>query len=121
MHGGAEAFEYLVGEPELNEAFNRAMADTTEMAVDYLMAAYSFEAYPTVVDVGGGVGRLLSAILKVTPTARGVLYDLPHAARRSPTRVAPARCRRSSGVAGGIVLRQRSHGWRRLRAQDDPA
>jgi C-methyltransferase len=84
LHGGAEAFEYLIGEPELNEAFNRAMADTTEMAVDYLMAAYAFEAYPTVVDVGGGVGRLLSAILRVTPTSRGVLYDLPHAVAEAP-------------------------------------
>ncbi len=84
MRGGAGAFEYLIGEPELNDAFNRAMADTTEMAVDYLMAAYPFKAYPTVVDVGGGVGRLLSAILKVTPTSRGVLYDLPHAVAEAP-------------------------------------
>jgi C-methyltransferase len=81
---GMEAFDYLVGEPELNEVFNRAMADTTEMAVDYLMAAYSFDDYQTVVDVGGGVGRLLSAILKATPSARGVLYDLPHALAEAP-------------------------------------
>jgi len=81
---GMEAFDYLVGEPELNEVFNRAMADTTEMAVDYLMAAYSFDDYQTIVDVGGGVGRLLSAILKATPTARGVLYDLPHALAEAP-------------------------------------
>lgn len=81
---GMEAFDYLVGQPELNEVFNRAMADTTEMAVDYLMAAYSFDDYQTVVDVGGGVGRLLSAILKATPTARGVLYDLPHALAGAP-------------------------------------
>lgn len=81
---GMEAFDYLVGEPELKEVFNRAMADTTEMAVDYLMAAYSFYDYQTVVDVGGGVGRLLSAILKTTPSARGVLYDLPHALAEAP-------------------------------------
>ena len=31
------------------------------------------------VDVGGGVGRLLAAILAATPTAHGVLYDLPQA------------------------------------------
>jgi C-methyltransferase len=81
---GMEAFDYLVGEPELNEVFNRAMADTTEMALGYLMAAYSFDDYQTVVDVGGGLGRLLAAILTATPTARGVLYDLPHALVDAP-------------------------------------
>jgi C-methyltransferase len=83
MHG-MEAFEYLVREPEFNAVFNRAMADTTEMAVDYLLAAYSFDDYQTVVDVGGGVGRLLCAILEATPSARGVLYDLPHALAEAP-------------------------------------
>ncbi len=76
---GADAFDYLSREPELAEAFNRAMADTTEMTVASLMAAYSFDSYSTVVDVGGGVGQLLAAILAATPTARGILYDLPHA------------------------------------------
>jgi hypothetical protein len=81
---GVGGFDYLVEDPEFNAVFNRAMADTTEMAVDYLTAAYSFDAYPTVVDVGGGVGRLLCAILEATPTARGVLYDLPHAIAEAP-------------------------------------
>jgi C-methyltransferase len=76
---GTDAFDYLRREPELAEAFNRAMAETTEMTVASLMAAYSFDPYPTVVDVGGGVGQLLAAILAATPTARGILYDLPHA------------------------------------------
>lgn len=76
---GTNAFDYLSREPELADAFNRAMAETTEMTVAPLMAAYSFDPYSTVVDVGGGVGRLLAAILAATPTARGILYDLPHA------------------------------------------
>ena len=32
---------------------------------------------PTVVDVGGGVGHLLSSLLRVHPQCRGVLFDLP--------------------------------------------
>lgn len=76
---GTDAFDYLSREPELAEAFNRAMAETTEMTVASLMAAYSFDPYPTVADVGGGVGRLLAAILAATPTALGILYDLPQA------------------------------------------
>ena len=40
-------------------------------------AGYDFGAYPTIVDVGGGHGLLLAAILAATPGIRGVLYDLP--------------------------------------------
>lgn len=32
---------------------------------------------PAVVDVGGGVGHLLSSLLRVHPQCRGVLFDLP--------------------------------------------
>lgn len=81
---GTDAFDYVSSDPEVAEAFNRAMAETTEASIGYLMAAYSFEPYPTVVDVGGGVGRLLAAILTETPTARGILYDLPHGAAEAP-------------------------------------
>ena len=43
-------------------------------------AAYDFGGIGTVVDVGGGQGGLLSAILAANPRARGVLFDLPHVA-----------------------------------------
>ena len=81
---GIKGFDYLTSEPEVAKIFNRAMAETTEMTVGALLAAYPFHPYPTVVDVGGGVGRLLAAILAATPTACGVLYDLPHAVTEAP-------------------------------------
>lgn len=37
----------------------------------------------TVVDVGGGTGSLLAAILRARPTLRGVLVDLPRTVARS--------------------------------------
>src|SRR5262249_38776897 len=39
--------------------------------------AYDFSGLGTIVDVGGGHGALLSAILKATPGARGVVFDAP--------------------------------------------
>jgi hypothetical protein len=81
---GMEAFEYLAREPELAEAFHRTMAETTQMMVAPLLAAYPFDAHPTVVDVGGGVGQLLAAILGAAPNSRGVLYDLPNAVADAP-------------------------------------
>jgi hypothetical protein len=73
---GKDAFEYVGGEPELAEIFNQAMTNISELAVAPVVAAYDFGPYPTIVDVGGGHGRLLAAILAATPGAHGVLYDL---------------------------------------------
>ncbi len=36
-----------------------------------------FSGCRRIVDVGGGQGRLLAAILAANPEARGVLFDLP--------------------------------------------
>jgi hypothetical protein len=74
---GKAAFEYLHGEPELGPIFNDAMTSMSELVIDAAVAAYDFGAHPVVVDVGGGHGRLLSAILTATPGIAGVLYDLP--------------------------------------------
>ncbi len=74
---GKPAFEYLADEPELGEIFNQAMTSGSELSIAPLIAAYDFSPHGTVVDVGGGHGRLLSAILKATPQARGILFDMP--------------------------------------------
>ncbi|MDT5107086.1 MAG: hypothetical protein QOI25_4599 [Mycobacterium sp.] len=54
------------------------MTSFSELAVAVVTAAYDFTDYRTIVDVAGGHGRLLAGILAATPTAKGVLFDLPH-------------------------------------------
>jgi DNA-binding transcriptional ArsR family regulator len=82
---GKPAFEYLADEPELAEIFNHAMTSVSQLSIAPVIAAYDFSPYPTIVDVGGGHGRLLAAILAATPAARGVLFDLPQVAAGAPT------------------------------------
>ena len=43
-----------------------------------IMAAYDFSGFGLIGDIGGGRGHLLHVILDSTPTAKGVLFDLPH-------------------------------------------
>jgi len=81
---GKPAFEYLADEPELAEIFNHAMTSVSELSIAPVIAAYDFSPYPTIVDVGGGHGRLLAAILAATPAARGVLFDLPQVVAGAP-------------------------------------
>jgi hypothetical protein len=73
---GAPFFEHMAGHSDDAAVFNAAMSS----APDYLAAivgAYDFSKFERIVDVGGGHGRLLAAILSANPRLRGVLHDLP--------------------------------------------
>jgi C-methyltransferase len=75
---GMDGFAWAASEPELSDLFNQAMTNFSELAVDPVTVAYDFSDHRTIVDVGGGHGRLLAGILAAAPAARGVLFDLPH-------------------------------------------
>ncbi|ASL11042.1 methyltransferase [Mycobacterium intracellulare] len=74
---GKRFFEYLGDDPEFASVFNEAMVGMSAYVDAPVMDAYDFTPYGTIVDVAGGHGRLLAAILGSTPEARGVLFDLP--------------------------------------------
>jgi len=75
---GAELFEHLKGDAAEAAVFNRAMTQGSVRIAAEIVAAYDFSRFGTIVDVGGGQGWLLSAILAAAPAARGILFDLPH-------------------------------------------
>jgi len=74
---GRSCYDYLAAHPEAGELFDRSMRETGEPQWDRLVASYEFPASGTVVDVGGGHGALLAAVLRAHPGLRGVLFDLP--------------------------------------------
>lgn len=74
---GKPAFEYLAEDPEFAEVFHAAMTSASALGIVPVVAGYDFSQYTTIADVGGGMGHLLAAILDATPSARGLLYDLP--------------------------------------------
>ena len=81
---GNEFFDYLREDPGLAKLFNAAMTSASESAAASIVGGYDFSAYPTIVDVGGGQGGLLAAILAATPAARGVLFDTPQVVAAAP-------------------------------------
>jgi SAM-dependent methyltransferase len=76
---GASVWEYRAARPEEQEIFDRAMTSLTGAAADAVARAYDFGRFGTVVDVGGGRGHLIAAILARHPGVRGVLFDQPEA------------------------------------------
>ena len=121
MHG-MTFFEHLAGSPDRAEVFHNAMADRTRGTARVLPDVYDFGPFTTVVDVGGGDGTLLSAVLARHRHLNGVLLDTPGGAARAPAVLAAAgvadRCSVVSGdfflsVPAGDVLLLKSivHDW----------
>ncbi len=74
---GKSFFDYMGDEPEFGQIFNNAMTSLSGLSIGPVVDAYDFTPYSTIVDVAGGHGRLLAAILASAPNAQGMLYDLP--------------------------------------------
>jgi hypothetical protein len=71
-------WEYYARNPEDARNFNESMRGLTEMVNVAVLDAYDFSGVHKLVDVAGGTGGLISAILSAHPRMRGVLFDLPH-------------------------------------------
>jgi hypothetical protein len=54
------------------------MAGKAHGQIAGIIAAYDFSDFGLIGDIGGGRGHLLRAVLESVPTAKGVLFDLPH-------------------------------------------
>jgi O-methyltransferase domain/Dimerisation domain len=74
---GQPAWDYWEADPEAGELFNRAMTSTASIKRNAIVAGYDFDGIRTLVDVGGGHGSILAAVLAAHPGMRGVLFDLP--------------------------------------------
>ncbi len=73
---GQTFFEYLGQHPESARSFNQAMSSYSGQEATAVLEAYDFSGMTKLVDVGGGHGGLLAAILKRYPAMSGVLFDL---------------------------------------------
>jgi hypothetical protein len=75
---GTSAWEYREIHPEEGVVFDAAMTGLVAATTRAIVQAYDFSRLGTLVDVGGGHGELLAAILTANPGLRGVLFDQPH-------------------------------------------
>ena len=78
LEHGTDPWSYRQTHPEEIQIFNRAMNSVSGQVADSVAATYDFSKFRTIVDVGGGGGALIAAILDRHPSVRAVLFDLPH-------------------------------------------
>jgi hypothetical protein len=77
-------WSWLARNPDERAAFDRAMAGGKERTAERL-AGLDWRDDALVVDVGGGNGALLRALLERRPELRGIAFDLPETERDEAT------------------------------------
>lgn len=70
-----DPWTYLKGHPQLAATFNDSMTNLTRVVQRAILEVYDFTPYRKIIDIGGGQGQLLSAMLGASPEAHGVLFD----------------------------------------------
>ena len=120
---GTPMFEYLAAHPDSARRFDEGMVAVSRMMNEALVDAYEWDTIGTLVDVAGGVGGTLAAILRAHPRVQGVLFDVPHVIERGRDYLAQqgvaARCRTEAGsffdaIPGGAdvyFLKHIIHDW----------
>jgi hypothetical protein len=117
---GRSFYEHLDDNPGDAAVFNAAMDTLSSINIPAILAAYDFSSYHRIVDIAGGKGALISAILKKYPTSRGVLFDFRSVLEG--TAVAPGISERLECISGNFfdtipsegdayILRQVLHNW----------
>jgi cyclopropane fatty-acyl-phospholipid synthase-like methyltransferase len=81
---GQGYYEYTEANPAYGKIFDDAMVENSRMSVPFVVASAKFPPQGTVVDIGGGTGTTLVAVLKKYPQLRGILYELPGVAKKAP-------------------------------------
>ena len=74
---GCHVFEYYKQQPQRGEIFDGAMSDFSRRYLQPVLDSYDFSGLRHLVDIGGGQGLLLKAVLRRYPQLRGTLFERP--------------------------------------------
>jgi O-methyltransferase domain/Dimerisation domain len=120
---GQDVWAFRREHPDEGAACDNAMTSMSRAVAAASLDAYDFGRFASVVDVGGGRGALLAAILRRWPDLQGVLFDQPHVVAEAPSLLdsvgVAERCRIVTGSffdavpTGGeaYVLKSIVHDW----------
>jgi len=98
---GRRVFDYYAHNPDATALFQDAMSEIAALVAPAVVAAYDFAAVEKVVDVGGGYGGLLTAVLQAHPHLQGVLFETPTVGAEARRRLAAANVAARCSVMDG--------------------
>jgi hypothetical protein len=72
---GKNVYKHLAEHADLSALFNVAMGQESRIAASLVAGGYDYSTVNKIVDIGGGDGTLLAAILNAHPHLTGVCFD----------------------------------------------
>ncbi|MDH6579481.1 methyltransferase [Kitasatospora sp. MAP5-34] len=120
---GKGLFDHLGGDPELAGRFHAAMGAGSAVQLPAITRGFDFTGFGHVIDVGGGNGTHLAAILAANPALRGTVFDTADGVLEAPGVLKDAgvadRCEITAGSffdsvpagADGYLLKNILHDW----------
>ena len=125
---GDDIWKYFQENPEDAAVFNNSMSGVTAATTAEVLSHYDFSSFGTLVDIGGGHGGLITAVLQANPNLKGILFDSPQVIEGARPKVEAAglngRCEIVAGdffkcvPAGGdaYIMKWIIHDWNDERA-----
>ena len=116
LAGGTDTYSHLDRDAAAAEVFNRGLGGLTSIVGLELARLHDFSGARCIMDIGGGQGQLLAAVLERHAHLRGIVFDRPHAIDTAP---ALDRCERMTGDffeaippgADVYVMKSILHNW----------
>jgi hypothetical protein len=99
---GASLFDYLQQNVDAADTFHQGMANVSSMLAYAVLMAYDFAGISSIVDIGGGQGKLLDRILQFNPAIKGTVFETASTIERTKRQLGndSALSRRCSYLAG---------------------
>lgn len=98
---GTSMWSYLQSHPTELALFGKAMGNLASAAHSAAFQSYDLSGVRRLVDVGGGEGYLIAALLPYYPDMTGVLFDEPHVVQGASAVFAAAGLSDRTEIAGG--------------------
>ncbi|MBV8327672.1 methyltransferase [Chryseobacterium sp.] len=75
---GMGIWEYYKQNPDAGTNFGKGMTGMSGMELEGILNTYDFTPFNTIVDIGGGNGVMMHAILNTSPDSSGIIFDEAH-------------------------------------------
>ncbi|MEO6087526.1 MAG: methyltransferase [Umezawaea sp.] len=98
---GRGFWEDLEAEPELRRSFDAQMRWRFQVQAPQIAERFDWSRFPDILDVGGGEGTVLAAILRAHPDVRGRVLDLAPSATAAIGKFAEAGLGDRAGAVSG--------------------
>ena len=98
---GMSVWKYYETHPDEGVNFMKAMTGVTNAVIMNVLPFYDFSDFKTIIDVGGGNGALLMAVLKSAPQAKGIVFDEEYVVNETEKELATQGFDKRCSIASG--------------------